>query len=796
MPAFMLCQICCPESTVEECIQFQRLYGCHACDRKECWHANPECSFSNRPREVHQDAELGDFVPHMRETRITCTADGRQMHGRLPVNWWSFYKHVRFVVNEMQQFTMGKASGHECNCLVDTLRQQLHLDCDIGAVREYVHSQDPNLVLGDYLELQHHWQYVLRGFAFVLDSDISPSNYKIVCVDATYIGNGDVEGDGAIVLYIARQNANHFVPLVSVNDDDVDEVESCRSSSCGNDDDVDESESCRSDASEAAEAAKALASLQSLQTAASSKKNSDNRSKVASSSSSAASQEEASEDGSASPAYDSDASDLFHLEVETEATWETPQDKDKRVAHLLAAQMRRHPLVPPQPNEENASTSFVAVQSGLKLPAAHCAFKGCSWSGLTKCSIEEHVVLAHGTQLLAAEEEVYGKGRHYGSSPLLSKIHYALNMHRSNQALRNFFMGYYRHAIAEIERCAVIISEQNHGQEMPHGMSACQGVPIVGPSVDRRTFGHLREVYNDNAICSMICFLCAQRRTHTLHPNSAIQRRYLELFDSQKSQRTEEEVLRIDMPQQYLSNLCRKTYLHRFARQGTPLWNAKVLGPMEPGPFVSKNIVMPKPTSREKPMSDDESSATSEEDCEEAWEWRRLYLTADGCFWDLICCPEDVVCSAECSHQNGSGVHERHIVCKHCVVPVCAECYDHICRAPLYASPMALANDNVIGYTYKTILKYKVSWIEAAAAQPAWTTMMCYYIEGDQGHLLEETMFESSFMTVVRGNVFSYHMPWEKIMQFMERTTSDEKLAMMPHDPEHLAHMVQLPCIS
>ena len=105
---------------------------------------------------------------------------------------------------------------------------------------------------------------------------------------------------------------------------------------------------------------------------------------------------------------------------------------------------------------------------------------------------------------------------------------------------------------------------------------------------------------------------------------------------------------------------------------------------------------------------------------------------------------------------------------------------------------MALANDNVIGYTYKTILKYKVSWIEAAAAQPAWTTMMCYYIEGDQGHLLEETMFESSFMTVVRGNVFSYHMPWEKIMQFMERTTSDEKLAMMPHDPEHLAHMVQL----
>ena len=71
--------------------------------------------------------------------------------------------------------------------------------------------------------------------------------------------------------------------------------------------------------------------------------------------------------------------------------------------------------------------------------------------------------------------------------------------------------------------------------------------------------------------------------------------------------------------------------------------------------------------------------------------------------------------------------------------------------------------------------------------------MMCFYIEGDQGHLLEETMFESSFMSVVRGNVFSYHMPWEKIMTFLERNTSDDlKLALLPHDPEHLAHMVLL----
>ena len=40
--------------------------------------------------------------------------------------------------------------------------------------------------------------------------------------DDGFIGNGDVEGNGSIILYIARQNANHFVPLLRRNavDDD------------------------------------------------------------------------------------------------------------------------------------------------------------------------------------------------------------------------------------------------------------------------------------------------------------------------------------------------------------------------------------------------------------------------------------------------------------------------------------------------------------------------------------------------------------------------------------------------
>ena len=39
------------------------------------------------------------------------------------------------------------------------------------------------------------------------------------------------------------------------------------------------------------------------------------------------------------------------------------------------------------------------------------------------------------------------------------------------------------------------------------------GIPVVGASIDRRTYEHLVQRYNDAKICSRICFLCA--RVHT-----------------------------------------------------------------------------------------------------------------------------------------------------------------------------------------------------------------------------------------------------------------------------------------
>ena len=249
-------------------------------------------------------------------------------------------------------------------------------------------------------------------------------------------------------------------------------------------------------------------------------------------SSDAESADTASSDGSSS-AYDSDASDVFNLSCEPCGSFLTEQDKELKVAWLIGEQLRAHPLVPPHPGDAAAVADFVQVDSALKLPVAHCAFKGCKWSSSIKNAIEEHVLTDHRQQLLAAELQVWGDHFCYGSAWPLRRGAYKLNSLPFNKPLRKHFFGYYVQAIAEVERCSAQCSQptQNESVDMSqtHDRTS-RGIPIVGPSIDRRTFAHLREVYNSHSIRALICFVCAQRRTQTMHPNSNSKRRSLVIF--------------------------------------------------------------------------------------------------------------------------------------------------------------------------------------------------------------------------------------------------------------------------
>ena len=86
--------------------------------------------------------------------------------------------------------------------------------------------------------------------------------------------------------------------------------------------------------------------------------------------------------------------------------------------------------------------------------------------------------------------------------------------------------------------------------------------------------------------------------------------------------------------------------------------------------------------------------------------------------------------------------------------------------------------------------KYRVRWIEAAAACPVFTALITYYVEGDRGHLLNVEQHRPERAYAVRGNAYSFHMPWEGIAEKLGTVLEEEDLDSLPHPPERLASIV------
>ena len=131
------------------------------------------------------------------------------------------------IVIDSKSYRLGSASGLGCNCRIDTLRQKLPgVICSVPGVRaalEERHSSSSTpIVSGAYLPLDLWADIVdLCGF-FNRVQAIRKSwshRFRIVCVDLTWIGHGDVfprdsrPGSERSTLTIARVNENHFVPL-------------------------------------------------------------------------------------------------------------------------------------------------------------------------------------------------------------------------------------------------------------------------------------------------------------------------------------------------------------------------------------------------------------------------------------------------------------------------------------------------------------------------------------------------------------------------------------------------------
>ena len=413
--------------------------------------------------------------------------------------------------------------------------------------------------------------------------------------------------------------------------------------------------------------------------------------------------------------------------VEKHKYWTSVEDETLAKIGALARELREKPLLPAHP--QDPLKPWLDTTSGIALPVCHCAFLGCTWvSPRSPC----RAAPASGSIWQGAEScwiEV-------PSRRLDESGAYACCGEAS--CLREHLV--VAHAAVLQKTCGVedfTLDCYDYYLEAI-AVQERQSMPKVGCSVDRRTFQHVRQDMSEEAVKAVIC-MCCQCISTTSNGNTKTG--YINAF-----QYFNDKMMR---PASYEWNWDFQKYRQRYVIPGG------TSNPLHNHPELADNC----------------------------WNWRRV-LPASGVHPQrvILCCPEDIRCARQ--HQRA------HVLCDQCEIPLCRSCFFTSQQRDAYGIPEAMANDNFSGYVTDVIYKYKVRWIEAAAACPVFTALITYYVEGDRGHLMNEQMHRPQRAYAVRGNAFSFHMPWEKIMEQLGRVLEEDHLDALPHPPEVLSSMV------
>ena len=165
-------------------------------------------------------------------------------------------------------------------------------------------------------------------------------------------------------------------------------------------------------------------------------------------------------------------------------------------------------------------------------------------------------------------------------------------------------------------------------------------------------------------------------------------------------------------------------------------------------------------------------------------EWQRTLPQTlfDG--QSILCCPEDLRCSA----CPASGMQ----LCHQCELPLCRACWKRMRQGAFSGVPSALCNDNFYGYPAELLDQHRVRWIETAAASPLWTSMVSFYLEADRGHVLEEPVHRAEHRLAIRGNISAVSLPWEEIYGHFAQMTPHDRIATLPHALPALRAMVKV----
>ena len=464
----------------------------------------------------------------------------------------------------------------------------------------------------------------------------------------------------------------------------------------------------------------------------------------------------------------SDCSDIFHTDVlpEGEAAgglrnWQTTEDKQMALIDVVASRMRLHPLMPAA--SRDGATAYNDMESCVRLPLLHCAFKGCSWcknydelpSTIYHWDLEWalylHLYEEHSGRSSAAPCGTCGSGTlppsaSSTSADAMKEVFDYVRARRVEQHGDTTRIDFLR--VISYYLAAVCQQEREH-------------MPLIGPTNDRRMLAYVAKLADSKNVVSRMCFCCDQ-----IHTDLACYSRHMTKAWPKLGADTD------------VSNdiqLYKVGELLRYFES-------------DPAGFMM-SFSLGKFRTQYAAGNDGENAFAHCKDLDDGigdWQCMLKDMPGEKDFWAL-CNPEDV---ERCNSCVGSNNPKS--LCRNCKVPLCHVCIRVMRGGGKGGIPLSLCNDNFWTHTCELLYKYDVTWLEMAVASPCWTLMLVYYVEGDRGHLINEKVGGQQWRTKVKGGACSFQMPWEDIVKDLQRNINDNGLTEIPRSAECIKYMLRV----
>ena len=438
--------------------------------------------------------------------------------------------------------------------------------------------------------------------------------------------------------------------------------------------------------------------------------------------------------GTDSDNNDSDEDDVFHVGTLDEASFPRSYSQCflygwKRAISELALHLRDNPLAPQDCPTEAHTYACSDAKSGNAWPVWHCPFIEFGLGGhTTPCLARAQQASSDSQQDYSHEKDMWTHVRACHGHTM-EAISQKWKLQKQELVPAEVHLTLLNSALAEKERATV---------------------PKLGHSTDRRSLRQVDEVFRDDTVSVLMCFQCACKEISYSGFDKFGQRMQKGNICYRDDRRR--EVLQIiagdpngAAEEAWSYNMCAKRYKDHF------------------GQAVATD-----------PDMDDSS-----------FEWFRN-VKRQGGVERILCCPEDVMRTSSCRHGDT-------FVCEKCSIPICNECFE--LSQKNMKIPRAVANDNFIGYMHSYIVQNKVTWLEATIPCPVFSGLVTYYIEGDasqRGHMMQETLGSPQRAWAVRGNLFSFLLPWEKIMAQLSKCFLTGDFREWPLDQQTVCEVVRV----